>query len=260
MLAGPERIGSASRRFAEHDPTAQAILGRTRGASCAVPRSTCAGRSGHHRRMGLAPRRFGIASVRAVVLLLVGVAGVSCSSAHHSIVRQAATSSTVRVDFSRRPLHLPRLTPSAHCPATTGRSQPTSTLGVMLGNGPVRPVGVANGVLTYIAPSPAPQNPFRNSKWGGNKILWAVGPTVPGDVLIRGHQLDGSGGLRFGMGTTPDTELVLRASDVTADSAGWRGYPSETRVQRPGCYGYQIDTTSTSTIVVVLVERASTSR
>lgn len=130
----------------------------------------------------------------------------------------------------------------------------------MLGNGPVRPVGVADGVLTYIAPSPAPQNPFRDSRWGGNKILWAVGPTIRGDVLIRGHQLDGSAGLRFGMRTTPDSELVLRASDATADSAGWRGYPSETRVQRPGCYGYQIDTTATSTIVVLRVDPAPTSR
>ena len=137
---------------------------------------------------------------------------------------------------------------------TTGRSQPTTALGVMLGNGPVRPVGVPNGVLSYAAPSSDPMNPFRNSKWGGNKVLWAVAPSVRGDVLIRGGQLDGPGDMRFGMGTTPDTQLLLRAVDATSDTDGWRGYPSETRVQHRGCYGYQIDTASSSTVVVVSVE------
>ncbi len=137
---------------------------------------------------------------------------------------------------------------------TTGRSQPTTALGVMLGNGPVRPVGVPNGVLSYVAPSSDPLNPFRDSKWGGNKVLWAVAPSVRGDVLIRGGQLDGPGDMRFGLGTLPDTQLLLRTVDATSDTDGWRGYPSETRVQHRGCYGYQIDTASSSTIVVVSVQ------
>ncbi len=137
---------------------------------------------------------------------------------------------------------------------TAGRSQPTAALGVMLGNGPVRPVGVPNGVLSFTAPSSDPMNAFHNSKWGGNKVLWAVAPSIRGDVLIRGRQLDGPGDMRFGMGTTPDTQLLLRAVDATSDADGWRGYPSETRVQHRGCYGYQIDTASSSTVVVVSVE------
>ena len=124
----------------------------------------------------------------------------------------------------------------------------------MLGNGPVRPVGMPNGVLSFVAPSADPLNPFRNSSWGGNKVLWAVAPSVRSDVLIRGRQLDGPGDLRFGLGTTPNAQLLLRAVDAASDTDGWRGYPSETRVQHRGCYGYQIDTASNSTVVVVSIE------
>ncbi len=124
----------------------------------------------------------------------------------------------------------------------------------MLGSGPVRPVGVPNGVLAFTAPTSGPLNAFPGSKWGGSKVLWAAAPSVHGDVLIRGRQLGGPGEMRFGLGTTPEPQLLLRASDAVSDADGWRGYPSETRVEHRGCYGYQIDTASGSTVVVVSVQ------
>ena len=210
-------------------------------------------------RAGIAARRPSPerATRNASVVALLGAAAVVVA-----IVAFAALGSHTRPrgpraalgDLQRRPLQLPRLSPAERCPVTTERSQPTAALGVMLGHGAVRPVGVPDGVLRYVAPSDDPLNAFRGSAWGGNKVLWAVGPTVRGDVLIRGRQLDGSGGLRFGMGVTPDAQLLLRAIDASPDRSGWRGYPSETRVQHRGCYGYQIDTASASAIVVVSVE------
>ena len=125
----------------------------------------------------------------------------------------------------------------------------------MLGDGPVRAVGLfADGVLPYTAPSNDASNAFRGSRWGGSKVLWAVGPAVTDDVVIRGHQIDGDGELRFGESVDPDAELVLHGLGAQPyDATGWRNFPSETRVQHPGCYAYQIDTRSTSTIGVVSI-------
>ena len=123
----------------------------------------------------------------------------------------------------------------------------------MLGDGPVRPVGAENGVLPYAPPSEDPLNASPGSTWGGNKLLWAVGPTIKGDALIRGHQVDGNGELRFGLSTEPDTELLLHGAGASPNADGWRDFPSATRVQHTGCYAYQIDTASTSTIVVIAI-------
>jgi hypothetical protein len=123
----------------------------------------------------------------------------------------------------------------------------------MLGDGPVRPVAAAAGQLLYVAPSNDLLNEFHGSKWGGDKLLWAVGPTVNGDVLIRGHQVDGTGELRFGLAIAPDADLLLHGPGATSNADGWRDFPSTTRVQHPGCYAFQIDTTSTSTLVVIAI-------
>ena len=150
----------------------------------------------------------------------------------------------------RRPLHLPVGASGGRCPVTQGMSQPTPRLGKMLGDGPVRPVGIPDGRFQYATPEHT--NAFPGSTWGGNKVLWAVGPSVAGEALVRGHQIDGPGDVRFGMAANPDVELILPsvAAGEAPDAAGWRDFPTETRIQRPGCYAVQIDTASTSTVVV----------
>jgi hypothetical protein len=102
-------------------------------------------------------------------------------------------------------------------------------------------------VLVYVAPGPG--NIFDGSTWGGNKVLWAVAPGTDGDVLVRGHQLDGPGGLGFGLDLNPGAELVLPAGTKPLPG-GWRDFPNTTRLQHPGCYAYQVDTSSTSNVVV----------
>jgi hypothetical protein len=195
-----------------------------------------------------------VTTARVSALLVAGVMLISCSSSQH---RAAPTSTNTRsllsINLMHRPLHLPRAEPGAACPVTRGASQPTAALGVMLGDGPVRPVGVATGQLQYVAPSNDLLNEFHGSKWGGNKLLWAVGPTINGDVLIRGHQVDGTGELRFGLAIAPDADLLLHGPGATSNADGWRDFPSTTRVQHPGCYAFQIDTTSTSTLVVIAI-------
>jgi hypothetical protein len=120
----------------------------------------------------------------------------------------------------------------------------------MLGNGPARRVGIGpDGVLNYVPPGAG--TAFVGSTWGGNKVLWALAPGEDGVVLIRGHQLDGSGGLGFGLHVNPDAELIL-PTGMTPLPGGWRAFPPTTRLQHPGCYAYQVDTLSTSDVVVFI--------
>jgi hypothetical protein len=88
------------------------------------------------------------------------------------------------------------------------------------------------------------------TKWSGQKVLWIVRPSYAGPVLIRGHRIDGPQGLGFGEGHVPSDELRLTASQ--ASDSGWSGrmWPSYTRLRAPGCYGWQIDGTNFSTVIV----------
>ncbi len=153
--------------------------------------------------------------------------------------------------LTNRALHVPSISMKTPCPVSKSWSQPSRDLGIMLGNGPARPVGLGrHAILAYVAPSA--DNAYAGSAWGGNKVLWAVAPDVNTDVLVRGRQLDGTGGVRFGETIDPDSELMLRAP-IPGErrlARGWRDFPSATRVQHPGCYGYQVDTPTVSTVIV----------
>src|SRR5205807_2359117 len=81
----------------------------------------------------------------------------------------------------------------------------------------------------------------------GNKLLWAVGTTVAGDALIRGHPVNGDGERRFGLSTNPDAGLLLPGGGASAESDGWRDFPSTTRVRHPGCCAYQVDSAPSPT-------------
>jgi hypothetical protein len=78
-------------------------------------------------------------------------------------------------------------------------------------------------------------------------VLWAVDGKVPGPVLVRGRQLDGSH--LVGFDDPASLELVLQPGEAVP-SGGWRDYPSYTRLRAPGCYAYQVDAPSGSTVIV----------
>jgi hypothetical protein len=46
----------------------------------------------------------------------------------------------------------------------------------------------------------------------------------------------------------------LQIPPVPSSFRGWRNMPSYTRVRAPGCYGYQIDGTSFSRVIVFSFE------
>ena len=129
----------------------------------------------------------------------------------------------------RRALRLPHIASGAPCPASRG-------------NGPVKPLGSAPLALT----------PFIGSAWRGGRVTWTSARSYTGPVLIRGAELGGPGALGFGEGRVPYDELQLLASGMGAGSppGGGREWLSFTRVRSPGCYGYQVDGTSFSTVIV----------
>lgn len=149
-----------------------------------------------------------------------------------------------------RPLRLPTIRPGQPCPVTLSRHQPDPALGIVQGTGPAGPVGLsARGVLQYVGPAQA--TAFTDKSWGGQKVLWAADSAVNGAVLVRGRELDGPRGLRF---SDPAVSELVLAPKTPITPGGWRDYPSYTRVQAPGCYAYQVDAPSGSTVIVFRAE------
>ncbi len=151
-----------------------------------------------------------------------------------------------------RPLHLPTVAKGGSCPADQGRTV-SKTYGLALGPGPLYPVGLgAQGVLLFGYPPPPGSGWGRT--WSGNKVLWVGSPSYSGPVLIRGHQLDGPYALGFSLGTSTARSDLQLPSGKGQDPGGWRGWPSYTRLRAPGCYGYQVDGTNFSTVIVFLAK------
>ncbi len=169
--------------------------------------------------------------------------------------------------LQQRPLHLPTLAPGASCPTTHGHLV-RADLGIGLGTGPVYPIlgEITNntqqaqrlqtqGILQY--------GPTGSFGWGGMKVLWIIHPSYRGFVLIRGHQIDGPHALGFNGGldhfVVPDQENEVTAPPLPAlrlvapvprSTDPWENWPSQTRLQAPGCYAYQVDGSSFSTVIV----------
>jgi hypothetical protein len=147
-------------------------------------------------------------------------------------------------------LVLPLVDRGQPCPVTTEVSTPSTELGNMLGSGLARPVGIGPDRHLSIGP---PTN-FGSDIWGGNKVLWALSVDAGGLALIRGHQLDGDAEVRFDNGAVPSLEKVLDSSGGVPLDGGWYDFPGFTRLSRPGCYGYQIDTKARTTTVVFIAD------
>jgi hypothetical protein len=148
-----------------------------------------------------------------------------------------------------RELNLPRLEPGTRCP-----TKPTHVVdanyGPAAGVGPV----YAAALGTHSTLLFAPPERFESKKWGGNKVLWLVAPSYRGPALIRGRRLDGPGLVRFDRGNVPPTSIRLAADPLPAGfEEAWRDRPSYTRVEGPGCYGYQVDGEGFSEVIIFRV-------
>ncbi len=158
----------------------------------------------------------------------------------------------------RRPLHLPQVAPGAACPVSKiDRRVAWARMhifgGFGIGPGPVYP-GLPSGLLW------ATRDQQYGSRWYGEKVFWFIVPRYRGRVLIRGRRLDGPGAVGFNGTRRPDPELRIEPYDTVSwagQPKGSRGIPSGVRILAKGCYGFQIDGTSFSRVIVVTGDVAS---
>lgn len=90
------------------------------------------------------------------------------------------------------------------------------------------------------------------SRWLIAGVTWTVPGRYTGPLLIRGGMLGGGGAIGFGTGAVPYDELQLLDAGRGAPRvvAGGRAWITYSRVRSGGCYGYQVDGTSFSEVVV----------
>src|SRR5262245_41096782 len=191
-----------------------------------------------------------MAMCRVVIALLASALSSS------SVVTEPQT---FQLDF--RALRLPAVEPNQPCPTSTGRrdvvpSQPQifGAGGYWFGHGPVF-VG-----LFYIGPEENKAS-FRLSVIGrdGNghraKTGWAIDPSYSGPIMIRGHGLSAEGTPLTFSATGSKPEAVLRLTSPNVSPATlWSFWPSSMWIDRPGCYGVQIDTAAGTDVVVFRTE------
>ena len=152
-----------------------------------------------------------------------------------------------------RRLHVPRRAPGSACPVSPRPSVDLGSEGVQTlpGKGPAYPnPGYGGTTLNFIWPPQPDQQDFYGTGWSGNKVLWWVSGSYTGPVLIRGRQVDGKHLVRFEVGRPPPRELRIAPGRGPSEWNGARSRPSYTRVQAPGCYGYQVDGIGFSRVIV----------
>lgn len=143
----------------------------------------------------------------------------------------------------RRPLHLPVLAAGAPCPISP-RQSVAPGLRPVPGAGPVYPLALTDhGTVYYdLAPDRNPQ---------GAVVDWIAAPGIHGPVLVRGARLDGAGTLGFGVGDFPELEIPAFAEAEPLGATGWTTLETDlTVIPGPGCYAYQVDGPTFSTVVV----------
>jgi hypothetical protein len=150
-------------------------------------------------------------------------------------------------------LHLPRLRAGAPCPTSLGRRIDNDQFGgTSLGRGPVRPLiaasggDLAHGVLPFRL---LPSKPSSGRGWSAVKTLWFSEPRYRGPVFVRGRQLGGSAKLVFGEAPTL-VDPQWPPQPTRNGTKGWRQWPGGTYIRSFGCYAWQIDGTTFSTVIV----------
>ena len=212
-------------------------------------------------------------------LSMVSILVMSCASASGtasstptvpSVYTTAAAETAVWQTLRQRPLHMPTGTPGTPCPTAHGHLLATGE-GIAVGSGPLyallgqlQSTGAdqrqRQGILQYVD---AQAYGTGARGWGGMKVLWVIDVHYSGPVLIRGHQVDGPHDVRFngGLDQLYNTDVLspplpaLRLLGPPPET----NWPSQTRLQGPGCYAYQVDGLTFSEVIVfqaVLVQHS----
>jgi hypothetical protein len=181
-----------------------------------------------------------------------------------SPVAQARESS-----YADRPLRLPHIASKARCPVSIGSNEIISSAhqyifgagGYFFGEGPVflglawKPADRAEARFSLVDRMP------RGSQGYSLKTPWVMDPEYKGEALVRGARIGSaaSGQIVFDgpQGDSPalvlhfqDLGTIVSPAQARQIGAVWGFWPTGMVVPGPGCYALQIDTESTSDIVV----------
>jgi hypothetical protein len=151
-------------------------------------------------------------------------------------------------------LHVPQPATGAPCPVSPGEPAPgygRTTGQTFNGRGPAYLIGNGNVPVGVIDIS---QSATDSQGWLGQKTPWAVRSRYRGPVLIRGVRIDQPGDVRFAPGYGQHLLELRWPSGVDVGRGGaFRSLASSTLFRSPGCYAFQADGTSFSTVVVMRV-------
>jgi hypothetical protein len=143
------------------------------------------------------------------------------------------------------------LSPGESCP--TSKSRPDLRPGIALyGSGPVylQKVPTASETDGELGLTPDMYVQSRNAYVV--KGPWLSEPEYPGPILIRGHQLDGAGVIKFDYDQGSfSPEMLHGDSSSRGTDAGWSFWPSAIWVPGPGCYALQIDGLPFTDVIVL---------
>ncbi len=219
------------------------------------------------------PARRRIATV--TVALAVAIGGVAAAAYAFSFGRAAepnvprATESAGSLgrlwsDLGARPLSLPSVAPGAECP-TTGPASPTefSFLPGHKWRG-VDPVYVGGYLDLSEGAGSVRYESTSVRGWHPIEVLWLTAPRT-GPVLVRGGQVDGEHGVRFGrevpghpykgIPVAADARLIPTASNAEEqpDAMGWHLIADTMFFRAPGCYAMQMDGRGIHEVIVFMV-------
>jgi hypothetical protein len=107
---------------------------------------------------------------------------------------------------------------------------------------------------------PAPENSIAaGTGWAIDKTPFVWKKRFRGPFLLRGDRIDGQGELGFSgpAGRRPFAAMQFAAGRSGLESAGLHGWPVAVWMTTPGCYAFQIDSPTTSRVIVFRVRPLS---
>jgi hypothetical protein len=213
---------------------------------------------------------------RALLAVVVGLVAVGCGPTGvggHAMpaaqtVQPSVAPASNFADLRTRPLNQPALAADGSCPGDSSHDvKPVVTSGKggpNFGFGP-GPAYLSGIVQIY-------PGAFDNE-------IWMIDASYRGPVLIRGHQVNGAGAVSFeppttfagmnfsGAGAPPPgpavatvtsagavmtfyAELDIPAAESSFPQTSWRLFFARTHIDTPGCYAFQLDGLTFSTVIV----------
>jgi hypothetical protein len=219
---------------------------------------------------------------RTLFAVLVGLITAGCGAtaigAHATPTSQTAQPSFAPAanfaDLRNRPLNQPALAADGSCPSDSSHDVHAV---VTSGKG---------GPNFAFGPGPAYLSGIINLYPGAfDNEIWMIDASYRGPVLIRGHQVNGAQVVSFdepsvfasggflggaqppgpavttvtigGIQTLFYSELDLPAADPTYAKDSWRLFFDSTHIDAPGCYAFQLDGLTFSTVIVFHVQDAA---